>query len=324
MTTRGLISIIVPLHNESPNIRPLYDELLGAIHNLPYMFEFIFVDDGSRDNSAAVIRRLAQRDRRLRLLEFARNFGKEAAVSAGLHNCRGEAAVIMDADLQHPPALLSAFISKWQEGSEVVVGVRTYDKRETWFKRFSSALYYKIMQRISNTTITPHATDYRLLDRTVIDAFNSMSERNRMTRGLIDWLGFHRGYVKFKTRLRQHGEASYCFSKLVGLAINSVTAYTLLPLRLAGYLGLAILSVSAPLGVFIVIEKYILHDPWGMRFSGPATLAVITLFLVGVILACLGLVAMYIAHIHAEVLGRPLYVIRPERFASNELTELSE
>jgi polyisoprenyl-phosphate glycosyltransferase len=309
----SLISVIVPLHNESPNIRPLYEELLEAINNLPYAFEFIFVDDGSQDDSAAVVRALAGRDGRLHLVEFARNFGKEAAVSAGLHSCNGDAAVIMDADLQHPPALLPAFLSKWRQGSEVVVGVLTYDKHETIIKRFCSSLYYKIMRRIAHTKITPHATDYRLLDRSVIDAFNSLSERNRMTRGLIDWLGFRRSYVKFKTRLRQHGEVSYSFGKLVSLAINSLTAYSLLPLRLAGYLGIVILSVSAPLGVFIVIEKYILHDPWGLRFSGPATLATILLFLVGVMLACLGLVAMYIAHIHAEVLARPLYVVRPER-----------
>lgn len=323
MNQQNMISIIVPLHNEAPNIQPLYDELLDAIHNLPYKFEFILVDDGSRDDSAQIARDLARRDRRLRLIEFARNFGKEAAVSAGLHNCRGDAAVIMDADLQHPPALIPAFIAKWRRGFEVVVGLRTYDKRETLIKRGCSALYYKIMQRIAHTKITPHATDFRLLDRSVIEAFNHMPERNRMTRGLIDWLGFKRGYVKFKTRLRQHGEASYTFSKLVGLAMNSMTAYTLLPLRLAGYLGVIILAISAPLGLFILIEKYMLHDPLGMQFSGPATLGVIILFLVGVMLACMGLVAMYIAHIHAEVLGRPLYVIRPERLQEEPL-EIAE
>ncbi|HSE61701.1 MAG TPA: glycosyltransferase family 2 protein [Candidatus Saccharimonadales bacterium] len=323
MSRQSMISIIVPLHNEAPNIQPLYEELLDAIHNLPYLFEFILIDDGSRDDSAQIARSIAKRDPRLRLLEFARNFGKEAAVSAGLHNCKGDAAVIMDADLQHPPALIPAFISKWRRGYEVVVGLRTYDKRETLLKRGCSALYYKIMQKIAHTKITPHATDFRLLDRSVIEAFNGLPERNRMTRGLIDWLGFKRGYVKFKTRLRMHGEVSYTFTKLIGLAINSMTAYTLLPLRLAGYLGLTILAISAPLGAFILVEKYILHDPLGLQFSGPATLAVIILFLVGVMLACMGLVAMYIAHIHAEVLGRPLYVIRPERM-SNDRLEVAE
>jgi polyisoprenyl-phosphate glycosyltransferase len=324
MNQSRLISIVVPLHNESPNIHPLYEELLDATANLPYRFEFILVDDGSRDDSADLARELSRQDPRLQLVEFARNFGKEAAVSAGLHNCKGDAAIIMDADLQHPPALIPAFLAKWREGSEVVVGLRTYDKRETVFKRFTSALYYRIMERISHTKITPHATDFRLLDRVVIDAFNGLSERNRMTRGLIDWLGFKRGYVPFKTRLRQFGEASYGFSKLCSLAINSFTAYSLLPLRLAGYLGLLILAISAPLGLFIVVEKYILHDPLGLQFSGPATLAVIILFLVGVVLACLGLVAMYIAHIHAEVLGRPLYVIRPQRLQQNSTFEGGE
>jgi glycosyltransferase involved in cell wall biosynthesis len=321
---RKLVSVIVPLHNEAPNVPLLYQGLEEANKESPYNFEYLFVDDGSQDDTADAVRQLRARDPRVHLLEFARNFGKEAAVSAGLHSCKGAAAIIMDADLQHPPSLTPDFLRKWEEGFEVVVGVRQYDKREGLFKRFASHTFYTIMQRISHTQITPHATDFRLLDRTVINEFNKLSERNRMTRGLIDWLGFRRGYVSFTSQLRQHGEASYCTSKLISLAINSFTAYSLLPLRLAGYLGVAILIISAPLGLFIVIEKYLMHDPLSLQFSGPATLAIILLFLVGVMLACLGLVALYIAHIHAEVLGRPLYVVRPQPMSALNNTEGAE
>lgn len=315
--SKKTISIIVPLHNEEANIRPLYQTVLAAMHGQPYALELILVDDGSTDTSARVAKELARTDNRVRLLEFARNFGKEAAVSAGIHASRGDAVVMMDADLQHPPALLPQFIAKWEQGSEVVVGVRDAYKKQGFIKELGSKWFYRIMQCIAHTHITPHATDYRLLDRCVVEEFNQLTERNRMTRGLLDWLGFRRDYVSFVAPERQHGEASYTVSKLIGLAINSVTSYSLLPLRLAGYLGGIILFISAPLGIFVVVEKYVLNDPWGLHFSGPAILAIVLLFLVGVMLACLGLVAMYIAHIHTEVVNRPLYIVRKEqRYAS--------
>lgn len=310
--SQKLISIVVPIYNEALNVPVLIDELAKEADGLPYQFEFVLVDDGSRDESVAIIRELISREPRIRLIEFARNFGKEPAVAAGIHAARGAGVVIMDADLQHPPSLLPQFIEKWERGADVVIGVRKYSKKESWFKKTASTWFYKIMQRIAHTQITPHATDFRLLDRCVVDEFNALTEHNRINRGLIDWLGFHRDYVHFIAPLRLHGEASYTFKKLVELAINSFTAYSMLPLRLAGYMGVMILFVSAPAIVFIVVEKHLLHDPLGLHITGAATLAVILLFLVGVILACLGLVALYIAHIHAEVINRPLYISRRE------------
>lgn len=312
MSTHTLISIVIPIHNESPNMPHLHEALSKATKNSAYSFEFVFVDDGSRDDSVEVIKRLITQDSRIRLIELARNFGKEPAVTAGIHKAKGDAVVIMDADLQHPPELLPQFIEKWEAGSDVIVGVREYSKDEGWFKKTASNWFYRIMQQIAHTQITPHATDFRLLDRAVVDEFCRMTERNRINRGLIDWLGFKRDYVYFVAPTRLHGEASYTFQKLVALAINSFTAYSMMPLRLAGYMGMFILVVSAPAIVFVIIEKYILNDPWGLHITGAATLAIITLFLVGVVLACLGLVALYIAHIHDEVSNRPLYVARRE------------
>jgi polyisoprenyl-phosphate glycosyltransferase len=309
---KRLISIVVPIYNEALNVPVLVAQLGKEADNLAYDFEFVLVDDGSRDESVAVVRELIAREPRIRLIEFARNFGKEPAVAAGIHAAKGDGVIIMDADLQHPPSLLPHFIEKWENGADVVIGVRKYSKKESWFKKTASNWFYKIMQRIAHTQITPHATDYRLLDRCVVDEFNALTEHNRINRGLIDWLGFHRDYVHFVAPLRLHGEASYTFKKLVALAINSFTAYSMLPLRLAGYMGVMILLVSAPAIIFIVIEKHIMDDPFGLHITGAATLAVILLFLVGVILACLGLVALYIAHIHAEVVNRPLYISRRE------------
>ncbi|HXH26964.1 MAG TPA: glycosyltransferase family 2 protein [Candidatus Acidoferrum sp.] len=314
-----LLSIIVPLYNEAENIPLMHRELETQAKKMSeYRFEFIFVDDGSRDESMSVLHRLAKADRRVRVLEFARNFGKEAAVSAGLHAAKGDAVAVMDADLQHPPQLLAQFIKKWRDGADVVVGVREYDAAEGWLKKLSSDIYYAIMGVIAHTKITPHATDYRLLDRSVVDAFNRMGEHNRMTRGLIDWLGFRRDYVHFHAPPRQNGERGYTYRKLINLAMNSFMSYSLMPLKFAGYMGIVILLVSGPLSVFVVIEKYILHDPFGLRITGTATLALMLLFLIGLVLIGQGLVALYIAHIHAEVTNRPLYVVR------NELGDLLE
>lgn len=308
----------MPVHNESLNIPLLWRDISRRFKDLAFSFELIFVDDGSRDNSVEVIRGIMNRDRRVRLLEFARNFGKEAAVSAGLHAARGTAAVIMDADLQHPPQLLKQFINKWQRGAEVVVGLRTQTNGESWFKRFSSKWFYRLMKWVSATNMTPNATDYRLLDRSAVEAFKQMTERNRITRGLIDWLGFSRDYVTFEAPPRRHGRAAYSYKKLFRLAMNSFMSHSFLPLKLAGYLGVLILLTSGPVGVFIFLDKYIFGNISGFNFSGTALLAVILLFLVGVILSCLGLVAMYIARIHEEVMNRPLYVVKPEANPENE------
>lgn len=312
--TRRLISIIVPIHNESKNIPLLYSAILKQFKKLSsYQFEMVMVDDGSRDDSLDQLQKIAQKDRRLRIVEFARNFGKEAATSAGLHEARGDAAILIDADLQHPPEHITAFIGKWEKGADVVVGVREDSSGESFFKRCCSRLFYRLFGLVSSTNVVPHATDFRLLDRSAIDTFDRMTERNRMTRGLIDWLGYKRAYVKFKAAPRAHGQAAYSLRKLLDLAINSFTSHSLLPLKLAGYLGVLIITVTIPLGLFMYIEKYLLNDPLSLRFTGTAMLAILILFLVGVILFCMGLIALYIARIHVEVMNRPLYVVRERR-----------
>lgn len=321
---KQLISVVVPIHNEAPNIPLLYQELDTHTRGLPYRFEFIFVDDGSSDDSREILERVSRKDRRVRLIEFARNFGKEAAVSAGLHTAHGHAAVILDADLQHPPSLINKFIAAWKQGADVVVGIKRYSRYEGRFKRFTSDLFYRLLATVAHTRITPHASDYRLVDKKVIIAFRQLTERNRLTRGLIDWLGYRRQYVHFEAPPRKAGTASYGYRKLFALAMNSFTAYSLLPLKVAGYLGAFILVTAAPLGGFLLLETYLLQDPWHWNITGTALLAVLILILVGLVLACLGLVAMYIAHIHAEVTNRPLYVIRKESGQTETLEAIPE
>lgn len=305
-----LVSIIIPVYNEAPNIRALHREIARYIDQLAYQFEIIFVDDGSTDDSMIQLERLARHDRRIRLVEFARNFGKEAAISAGLHAARGDAAIMIDADLQHPPNKIAAFLKEWQKGADVVVGIRRYSKDEGWFKRWSSARFYQIMQHIAHTKITPHASDFRLVDRKVMDVFARLTERNRITRGLIDWLGFRRTYVHFEAGTRLAGQRAYTLRKLFALALNSFTTYSLMPLKLAGYLGIIILSTATPAAIAMYLERYIMNDPLHWEIRGTAMLAILLVMLVGLVLACLGLISLYIANIHAEVTNRPLYVVR--------------
>ena len=302
------ISIIIPMYNEAANLAPLYSELKSCIERIKkYRFEVIFVDDGSKDDSAKVARRLARRDRRLRVLELSRNFGKEPAMTAGLHAATGDAALIMDADLQMPPRLMTKFIKRWERGDEVVIGVFA-QRKTSGLHALGSRWFYRIMQQISETEIIPHETDYRLIDRKVINEYNRLTERNRITRGLIDWLGFKRSVIHFEQEERLNGRPSYTYKKLLGLAINSFTAQSLVPLRLAGYLGSCILLLTVPAGIIMTINRTLYH--WPIR--GTAFLAILIVALVGLVLSCLGLMALYVGRIHAEASNRPLYIVRDD------------
>ncbi len=320
MNGQKLLSIVIPVYNEAANLPLLYKELLRHTQRLSYQFEVIFVDDGSQDDSARIIRGLEDSDPDVRALELARNFGKEAAVSAGLHAAKGDAAIVMDADLQMPPRLLQDFIIQWEDGAEIVVGVFA-SRSMSFVRRTGAKIFYRIMGWIGQSKITPHATDYRLLDRQVINVFKNLTEHNRITRGMIDWLGFTRAYVPFEQEARRHGKPNYSMKSLIALAMNSFTSYSLVPLKLAGYLGIIILALTIPAGLFMYVERYILDDPLGLLFGGTDMLAIMILFLVGVVLACLGLISLYIANIHAEVINRPLYVVRKRpRQKANLLT----
>lgn len=307
-----LISIIIPVHNEEKNIPLIYRDLKKVWSGLApkYGHEMIFIDDGSRDGSSLAIENLAALDPTVKHIEFSRNFGKEVATSSGLYHARGDAAIMIDADLQHPPDLIPNFIEKWESGAEVIVGVRVKNSGEGFVKKYGSVVFYKIMNAIGETKLIPRATDYRLIDKKVVTEFNRFTERNRITRGIIDWLGFKKDYIYFNAEERKHGKAGYGLIKLVKLALSSFVTHSLFPLKLAGYMGVFITFFSGGFGLFMVTEKYILGDPWGLYYSGPAMLAVMILFLIGVVLSSLGLVALYIANIHNEVVNRPMYIIR--------------
>ena len=321
---KKLISIIIPAYNEEENIVESYKTITRewdkSMQN--YDLELLFVDDGSADKTVGEIEKIVEKDKRVKLLEFSRNFGKEIATTAGIHHCKGDACIMMDADLQHPAELIPDFIKKWNRGFEVVIGVRKSSKSDSWIKKIGGKVFYKIMRWISNVPIISHATDYRLLDRIVIDAFNELPERNRMTRGLIDWLGFKRGVIYFEANERLNGVASYNTFKLLQLALTSVVSLSMLPLRITGYLGVFIIFISSVLGITMFLDRYIMD--WGFNFSGTAILADIILFLIGVVLISLGLLAFYIADIYHEAQGRQMYIIRRKTKDNlNRSTELT-
>ncbi len=309
------ISILVPVFNEESNIPLIYAHISDVMATLPkYNWETIFIDDGSTDNSGSILEELAKDNKRVKYIQFSKNFGKESATSAGLDMADGDAIIMIDADLQHPVRIIPEFIERWQQGAEVVVGVRNKSKSDSLIKKLGSAVFYKIMNLIGETKITPQATDFRLLDKKVVVAFRRFSEHNRMTRGLIDWLGFKRDYINFDADERANGEASYGRLKLVKLALSSFIAHSLFPLKVVGYLGLFITVIFGSFGLYIFIGKYIFENSYASSFTGPAQLAILILFLVGLIMASVGLVAMYIATIKTEVANRPNYVIRKSNF----------
>ncbi len=306
------ISIVVPVYNEAGSLQALYTELVSVFSELGsmYRYQLIFVDDGSTDGSVSIMQSIEGKDTQVSFVEFSRNFGKEAALSAGIAKAKGNAVILMDADLQHPPRYIQEFVSAWEKGAEVVIGVRAQNPDEGWFRSLCSKVFASIMRNVSDLPTVSGATDFRLLDARVAEAFRKFTERERITRGLIDWLGFKRVYVPFNASTRFAGKAQYSYRKLFGLTLSAFVAHSLIPLRLAGYLGFFITFFAGALGFFILVEQLILGDPLQLQIPATAMLAVMILFLNGVLLICLGLMSLYIEKIHRETVNRPLYVER--------------
>lgn len=306
---RKKIGIVVPVYREERNLRSLYERLEQVTSGLPqFEWEYVLVNDGSPDNSLQVLRLLAADDEKVKVIDLSRNFGKEIALTAGVHEVEDVDAVIcIDADLQHPPELIPELIEHWEAGSEVVVTIRQSIEKQPLLKRIGSHLYYWIINKISDLEVVSQTTDFRLYDKKVVAAFKHTTERERMFRGIMDWLGFKRTFVEFRAAARTEGEAGYSYYKLWRLAVNSITSFSLWPLRLAGYLGGFITTVSG-LALAWMLLNYLLQSRW--IYTPLAIVVVANTFLMGIVLMAIGLVALYVGTIHTEVINRPLYVIR--------------
>lgn len=311
------LSVVVPAYNEQDNIQSILEQLHKVLDKF-ISFEIIFVNDGSRDKTLDELHKAAKKDQTIRIISFSRNFGKELATSAGIHYAKGDAIIMVDADGQFPPELIPEFVKKWRDGAQVVTGVRVSNQKEGFIKRYGSKLFYTLMSSLAGAKLTAGATDFRLIDRAVQQEFFRFSERSRMTRGLIDWVGFKEDFIEFHARERMAGEASYKVSKLIKLALNSFVSLSLAPLYFSGWAGIIITPLAFLIGLFIGIEQFALDDPLNLNITGTAMLGVLILFFMGILLISQGLIALYISHIHTETQNRPLYII--DRRASRNVS----
>jgi polyisoprenyl-phosphate glycosyltransferase len=302
----ALLSVIAPIFNELENLPELHRRVAAVMKCLRVDWELLLVDDGSTDRSAEAIRSLGRSDPHVRPIIFARNFGHQIAVTAGLDYCRGQAAVIIDADLQDPPELIPELVAKWREGYEVVYAVRSEREGETWFKRVTASAFYRLIYRITDVKIPLDVGDFRLLDRQVIDVLNSMRERHRFLRGMGAWVGFRQTGVDYKRAARKAGVTKYPFRKMLRLALNAVTGFSYLPLQLATYLGFISAGLSVIAIPVVIITRLVGHQ----AFFGQASTLIAVLFLGGVQLISLGILGEYIGRLYDEAKGRPLYVAR--------------
>jgi len=302
-----VLSVVVPVYNEAAGIEQFHASLTAVLKDAPFTYEVVYVDDGSVDASAEVIARFYGADRHVRLLKLTRNFGKEMATTAGIHAARGEAVLMLDADGQHPVEAIPKFVQKWQHGAKVVVGKRT-GRRTPPVKRLATKIFYGLFGRIMGVRIDPDTSDFRLIDRSVQQEFNRMSERNRMTKALIDWLGYDRQYVPYRENDRFAGDATYSIRKLSKLAVDSAVSLSTSPLYLVAYIGAVVLPVATLIGLGMAVN-YLLRDPMHLHATGGAYLMVLILFLIGILLVSQGIIGLYLSHIHTETQNRPLYVV---------------
>lgn len=299
-------SIIAPIFNEKDNLPELHRRVSEVMNSTGEPWELILVDDGSTDGSADIIRDMAKHDSHVRPVIFARNFGHQVAVTAGLDYSRGDAVVIIDADLQDPPELILEMAKKWKDGNEVVFAVRTEREGESWFKLWTASLFYRIIYRITDVKIPLDTGDFRLMDRKVVNVMNRMRERHRFLRGMSAWVGFKQVGVEYKRAARKAGETKYPFRKMFRLAINAVTGFSYFPLQVATFFGFA----SASLAIIAIPVVAILRLTNTHFFEGQTTTLVAVLFLGGVQLISLGILGEYIGRLYDEAKGRPLYIVR--------------
>ena len=304
---KPVYSIIAPIYNESQTLTELYKRVKEVMDSTGEGWELLLVDDGSVDGSTDIIRQHAADDPRVRPVIFARNFGHQLAVTAGLDYSRGEAVVIIDADLQDPPEVILDLIAKWREGFEVVYAIRAEREGENWFKLWTASVFYRLIYRITDVKIPLDTGDFRLLDRKVVNVISQMRERHRFLRGMSVWVGFKQTGVNYRRAARYAGETKYPFRKMFKFAWDAVTSFSYLPLQVATYLGFFSAGLSILAIPFVAAMRITGSQE---AFAGQATTLIAVLFLGGVQLISLGILGEYVGRLYDEAKGRPLYIVR--------------
>lgn len=298
------LTVVIPAYNEEQSIEPMVERLVLALEQRVDGLEILFVDDGSRDGTWQRIAELASRDTRVRGIRFARNFGHQAALTAGVDAATGRAVVIIDADLQDPPEVIPEMIERWRAGAEVVYGQREEREGETFFKKATAAAFYRLLRRITNVDIPVDTGDFRLMGPRAVAAFRALPERNRFIRGLVAWIGFPQVAVRYRRQARHAGETKYPLRKMVRFALDGITSFSFLPLRLATLLGFTVSVLSFLYIVVVIILKLI-----GINWPGYTSMMASILFLGGVQLVMIGVLGEYVARTFDEVKRRPLYLV---------------
>jgi len=303
---KPVLSLVVPCYNEAAGLASFWARATDALDALGLPAEAVFVDDGSRDETFAVLSALASRDPRVRVVALSRNFGKEVALAAGLDHARGEAVVPIDADLQHPPEILTQLVARWREGHDVVIALRRDRATESWPRRITGDLFHRLFARLSAAPAPRGAGDFRLMARPVVDALRRMPERIRYMKGMYAWVGFRTTTVEYDVEARASGRSRFGYVRLARLALDGVVSFSALPLRASSVLGALFALLAIAYGGWLVVRT-ILH---GVDVPGYASLMVIVLFLGGVQLLSLGVIGEYLGRMYDEVKGRPLYLVR--------------
>lgn len=306
METKKLVTILVPAYNEKDVLDMLYERLLKIMDdNSSYNFEILFVNDGSKDNTLDIIKKLRDKDKRICYVNLSRNYGKETAMIAGFDYCKGDCVIILDADLQDPPELIPDMLKYWEEGYDDVYAKRRSRKGETFLKKFTSKMYYKTLQSVTNIEIQKDTGDFRLLDRRCVEALKSMRESQRYTKGLFSWIGYKKKEILFDRDPRAAGETKWNYRKLIGLSIDGLTSFTTAPLRMSAILGLLI-SFIGFIYMLVIIVKTL---AFGIDSPGYSSTMVVILFLGGIQLIFLGIIGEYLGRAFYETKERPLYFI---------------
>ena len=298
------LSVVIPEYNEESNVVPMHERLVAALAEVVDGLEILYIDDGSSDGTWAQICDLADRDPQVRGLRFARNFGHQAALTAGVDAARGRAVVIIDGDMQDPPEVIPEMVARWREGYEVVYGQREKRDGETWFKRITASLFYRILRGITNVEIPVDTGDFRLMGPRAVTAFRALPERNRFIRGLVSWIGFPQIAVLYHRQARQVGETKFPVRKMLRFALDGITSFSFFPLRLATWTGFAVSTFA-----FLYIVVVLVLKALGVSWPGYTSLMASVLFLGGVQLLMIGILGEYMARIFDEVKRRPLYLV---------------
>ena len=298
-----LLSVVAPVYNEEATLEEFYNQVCAALEGVP--LELVLVDDGSRDGSSAILARLASHDPRVRVVSLSRNFGHQTALTAGLDHARGNAVVMMDADLQDPPDLIPTMLDHWRTGCDVVYAVRRHREGESKFKLTTARWFYKLFGKLAQVNLAHNSGDYRLLDRRPLDALRSMRERNRFLRGMTVWVGYRQTAVPYDRDPRYAGETKYTVARMLRFSLDAIFSFSHRPLQLATLLGFAISTLA-----FLAIPAVIILRLLGSYLPGFGTVTIVVLLLGGIQLIAIGIIGEYVGRIYDEVKGRPLYVVR--------------